>query len=185
MQLVEEDVEDRERQPERRNRDAAEAEDPDELVGEAIVSERREEAEPDPDDDREDDHEDRELGRGGEGDREVLRHRVVGLGRDAEVALEQVAEVHEVLHDHRLVEALRLAELRDDGRIARRPLPQRGLRRVGGHQVGEREGDERDAEDQQDADTQAERDVADERGEAPALVGDESGGRGRLQGRAT
>ena len=72
---------------------------------------------------------------------QVLAHRVVGLGRLAEVALDEMAEVDRIALGQRLVEAVMLLEGRHRRRVAGRLLAQAGRHGVGRNRLGEEEDD--------------------------------------------
>ena len=69
----------------------------DEWSSERPLAARRDVAERDADADRDDQREDRQLDRRGEPVDELVQHRAAGPRGDAEVALQQLAEVLEVL----------------------------------------------------------------------------------------
>ena len=73
----------------------------------------------------------------------------------AQVEVEQLPQVDEVLLGHRLVQAVLVVEGLHDGRVPQGRLAQVGGGRVARDEVGEDEGDERDPDDQDDADPQA------------------------------
>ena len=153
-------VERGERQPEQRYRHADERHDAQEPVDRPVAAERRQRAEPDADDHADGD------GRAGELERrrhelgQVGAHRAVALLRIAEVTLDDVAEVREVLHRQRLVEAVPVVERRHRLRVGDGPLAEVGRRRVTGHHVREHERDEGDAEQQEHRRDQAAADEA-------------------------
>ena len=81
---------------------------------------------------------------------EIVRHRVVGQGRLAEVAVEHVIEVEGVPHRQRLVEAVVLVERLHRGRVACGLLAEVRGGGVARDELGQDERDERDADQQQD-----------------------------------
>ena len=86
---------------------------------------------------------------------QVGGHRPVALLGDAEVAVEELPQVDDVLLGHRLVEAVLVVEGLHDGRVPQGRLTEVGGGGVARDEVGEDEGDQRDPDDQDRADTQA------------------------------
>ena len=100
-----------------------------------------------------------------------VRDGAPGLLRGPEIALEQVRDVGDVLDGQWLVEAGVLAELRDDRRIRCGLLTERRLHGVRGDEVGQREGDERHPEHQEDRESEPDAEVARERVETRSRAG--------------
>ena len=77
-----------------------------------------------------------------------VQHRPVALLGDPKVPVQQVLQVEQVLHRQRPVQPVLVPEGLHRGRVADRALAEVGGRRVTGHQVGEYERHQRDADAQ-------------------------------------
>ncbi len=137
--------EDRDRDPEQRREQA-------EVVEEAAVAFRRQEAERDPDEDREEHRPDRQLDRRRKALEELVEDRPSRRDRVAEVDRPDLLEIGPVLLLDRLVEAVLLVDRRD--LIRGRPLAEQGRRRAA------RQGP--DPEEDQDREPEQDRDDEDE-----------------------
>ncbi len=121
------------------------------MVRPAVAEHRGHDAQADPDDQGQHDREQRQLDRGRDVLGQVGADRPVALLGDAEVSVQQVLQVQHVLHRQRPVQAVLVPEGRHRGRVADGALPEVGGGRVTGHQVGEHERDQRDADAQHQA----------------------------------
>ena len=120
------------------------------MVGGPVPADGGDDTERDADQDRDQCGENRELRRRRRVRCEVLPDGLVILERLAQVAVQQVRQVAPVLDRNRLVEPVALLERLYRRRIGRRLLTEIGGDRVAGHDLGECERDERDAEAEQD-----------------------------------
>ena len=116
----------------------------------AAAPQRREHAEAYPADGRDQHRGQRELGRGGSVRPQVGEDRALRLFRGAKVAVQQPAQVRDVLHGQRAVEPVPHVEGVDRRRVVGRLLPQVGDRRVAGHELRQHEGDEADPQREAD-----------------------------------
>ena len=96
-----------------------EGEEGDQVVEPGVLADRRDDADGDADEDRQDRRRPDELERHRDAELEVVPHRQLGPGGDAEVAVEDVAEPQEVAGDDGRVEVEVLADGRLDGRALR------------------------------------------------------------------
>ena len=92
------------RHPEHREGEEHEGEEGDQVVEPGVLADRRDHADGDADEDRQDQRCPDELERHRDAELEVVRHRQLGAGRDAEVAVKDVAEPEEVAGDDGSVE---------------------------------------------------------------------------------
>ena len=109
---------------------------------------RGQNAERDRDDDRNDQTEQRQLGRGRQPIADLGRDRLAGGERVAEIAVRQIDDVAEELHDQRLVEAELVADLLD--RLLRRGGAGEIGRRIAGQRARQQEGDDHHADQARD-----------------------------------
>jgi len=158
-----------ERHIEHRQRRPAEGEHPRDLIGPAVLVQRGDDTGGHPDHDRHDHRGRGELHRGREVLRQVAAHRTVVHDRDAEVAVDQVAEIEQVLNVARPVEPHLVAHLFDQ--IRRRVLAEVGHHGVRRDHVGDHERDQRDPEDNEDRQAGPARDVAEEVHRSPSRGG--------------
>ena len=147
------------------------------MVGGPIPADGGEDTERDADQDRDQRGEDRELSRRRRVRCEVLPDGLMILERLAQVAVQQVRQVAPVLDRNRLVEPVALLERLHRRRIGSRLLPEIGGDRVAGHDLGEAESDEGDAEPEQDERRRAPEDKA---GEGRSRNARESHGEGSI-----
>ena len=116
------------------------------MVGGPVAPQPGDHPERDPDERREHDRVERELGRRGDELPEVVRDRLMGQRRLAEVTVDEVLQVDQVTDRERLVEAVVLLEGLDRRRVGRGLLAEVRRRGVARHELGEHERDERDPE---------------------------------------
>ena len=133
------------------------------MVDDAVLFESAEQTEQQSEEDGDENRSDAEFDRCGEDLTDRGEHGRARLVGDAQISLEQIAQVGEVLDEERLVEAELLPCLRDDLRICCRPVAEDGRDRVGGHEVGEQERHHGHAPDQDDRDPDPDEDESEER----------------------
>ncbi len=118
------------------------------MIGPRVAAQRRQDADEHGQQDGEQDGWDGDLQGGRDAGGEFVEHRSAGAEGGAELTSEQSGHESGVLHEERIVEAVRLAELLELPWRRRLVLlaVEDELGRVARGQVGEQEGDERDAE---------------------------------------
>ena len=147
-----EDIDQQQPQPEGRGRDSGDRDGAAHLVDGLVLGHGREHAQRNAEDDGQQQGGDGELDGRREEQQDIVDHRPLGADRDAEIPMQQPADIGDVLHGDRLVEA-ELGPDMGDGRIGG-ALARHHPRRVARDHMGDDEGDDRDAEDDEDEENQ-------------------------------
>ncbi len=147
-------VEHEQRHPERRHRNPEQADHAKATVDRAAPADGGQDAEADTEHGGDDDGEKSQFHRGREVLAEVGSHGAMALLGHAQVEVDQLPQVDEVLHRHRLVQAVLVVEGFHDRRVPERRLAQVGRGRVTRDKVGEDEGNQGDPDHQDNADPQ-------------------------------
>ena len=149
--------------PEDRHRIAGERDAHHAVVEDRVAPHRRDDAGRQAEDEREQDRAERELDGRRKQRREFRDHRLMRDDRVAEIALQHAADVDAVLHEHRLVEAVLLAQLRMPDRIDA-ALAGHGLDRIAGNEADQDEGEQRDPDEGRNDEADPGEDEAEHRG---------------------
>ena len=124
------------------------------MVEDGVAPHRRDDAGRQSEGEREQDGAERELDGRGEQRGEFGDHRLMRDDRAAEIAAHQPREIVAVLHQHRLVEAVFLAQLLVPDRIDP-ALARHGLDRIARDEADQHEHQERDPDEGRDHEAQA------------------------------
>lgn len=150
-----EDIEHQQGKPEAGNGHAADRHAAEDLIGRLVAEHGRQHAEQDPQDNGNEHGENRKLHRRGEILQQILQHRPAGADRGAKIAVQQVFQVDKILLIQRLVQPPFRLEGRDNLGVVLGGCAQIGADRVAGHQVGDEEYHQRDAEQEKHHESQA------------------------------
>src|SRR5438309_7255816 len=143
-ELVVEETDHDEAEPEDRNRTADQRPQPYEMVGKPAARNRGPDTRRNADEDRDDESGQRELDGGRERIEQVVGDRTAGPDASTEIAVREADNVREVLLGKRPVEVVLRPECRD--LLIRRVVSERRRDRIGWDDVRDREGDDRDAD---------------------------------------
>ena len=145
FQLAVEDEQSHDAEPEDRHRISDEADDPHDMVQQAVAIDRRPDAERDAEDDADDDADGGELGGGRKHAADIVQHRLRGQDRHAEIAVQHLPGIDQELVPDGQIEA----HLRPHLVVGRqaRPVADGGEHGVDRHQPPDDEGDEKQAEE--------------------------------------